>query len=79
MRRCSILGAWDEKLTETIRVKKNIYDILVRIAKEQGVFTPEKVLEEIILEKAGIPKDMFSVDKGKVKPYTEKDRMEDRG
>ena len=67
------------ELSETIKVKKSIYDILVRIAKEQGVSTPEKVLEEIILEKAGIPKDMFSVDKDKIKSYTEKDRIEDRG
>jgi len=66
-------------LPETIRVKKGIYDILVRIAKERGVPKPEKVLEEIILEKAGIPRDMFGVDKDKVKPYVEKDRMEDRG
>jgi len=66
-------------LSETINVKKSIYDILVRIAKEQGVSVPEKVLEEMILEKAGIPKDMFGVDKGRIKPYTEEDRMEDRG
>jgi len=66
-------------LSETIKVKKSIYDILVRIAKEQGVSVPEKVLEEMILEKAGIPKDMFGVDKGRIKPYTEEDRMEDRG
>jgi hypothetical protein len=79
MRRRIIFEAWDVRLSETIKVKKSIYDILVRIAKEQGVSTPEKVLEEIILEKAGIPKDMFGVDKGKAKPYTEKDRMEDRG
>jgi len=79
MRRRIIFEAWDERLSETIKVRKSIYDILVRIAKEQGVSTPEKVLEEIILEKAGIPKDMFGIDKGKVKPYTEKDRMEDRG
>jgi len=60
-------------------VKKSICDILVRIAKEQGVSVPEKVLEEMILEKAGVPKDMFGVDKGRIKPYTEEDRMEDRG
>jgi len=40
-------------------VKKSIYDILVRIAREQGMSTPEKVLEELVLEKAGIPRDMF--------------------
>jgi len=61
-------------LSETIKVKKNTYDILVRIAKERGMSVPEKVLEEIILEKASIPKDMFGVDKGRIKPYTEEDR-----
>ncbi len=66
-------------MSETIKVKKSIYDILVRIAREQGMSTPEKVLEELVLEKAGIPRDMFGIDRGRVKPYTEKDRMEDRG
>ncbi len=66
-------------MSETIRVKKSIYDILVRIAREQGMSTPEKVLEELVLEKAGIPRDMFGIDRGRVKPYTEEDRMEDRG
>ncbi len=65
-------------MTETIKVKKSIYDILVRIAREQGMSTPEKVLEELVLEKAGIPRDMFGIDRGRVKPYTGKDRMEDR-
>ncbi|MCE4603930.1 MAG: hypothetical protein F7B20_03055 [Aeropyrum sp.] len=67
--------AWDVGLSETINVKKSIYDILVRIAKERGIFIPEKVLEELVLEKARVPKDMFGVDKGKIKPYSEKDRM----
>ena len=66
-------------LPETIKVRKSIYDILARIARERGISTPEKALEEIILEKAGVPKDMFGIDKDKIKPYTEKDRMEDRG
>ena len=67
--------AWDVGLSETINVKKSIYDILVRIAKERGIFILEKVLEELVLEKARVPKDMFGVDKGKIKPYSEKDRM----
>ncbi len=65
-------------VSETIKVKKSIYDILVRIAREQGV-SAEKVLEELVLEKAGIPRDMFGIDRDRVKPYAEKDRMEDRG
>jgi hypothetical protein len=66
-------------LSELVKVRKGIYDILLKIAKERGISAPEKVLEELILEKAGIPKDMFGIDKGRIKPYSEKDRMEDRG
>ncbi len=66
-------------MSEIIKVKKSIYDILVRIAREQGMSTPEKVLEELVLEKAGVPRDMFGIDRNRIKPYTEKDRMEDRG
>ncbi len=66
-------------MTEVIRVEKGIYDILLRIAKEQGIPTPEKALEKLVLEKAGIPRDMFGVDRDRIKPYSETDRMEDRG
>ena len=66
-------------MSEIIKIKKSIYNILVRIAREQGISTPEKVVEELVLERAGVPRDMFGIDRGKVKPYTEKDRMEDRG
>lgn len=66
-------------MTEVIRVKRGIYDILLRIAKEQGIPTPEKALEKLVLEKAGIPRDMFGVDRDRIKPYSETDRMEDRG
>ncbi len=66
-------------MSETIKIKKSIYDILVRIAREQGMSTPEKVIEELVLERAGVPRDMFGIDRGKVKPYTAQDRMEDRG
>ncbi len=37
-------------MSETIRVRKGIYDILLRIARAQGMSTPEKVLEGLILE-----------------------------
>ena len=64
MRRRFVSEAWEAEFSETIKVKKSIYDILVRIAREQGMSTPEKVLEELVLEKAGIPRDMFGVDRG---------------
>ncbi len=66
-------------MSETIKVRKGIYDILGRIAKELGLSSPEKALETIVLEKAGIPKDMFGVDKERLSPCSEKDKIEDRG
>jgi hypothetical protein len=38
------------------------------LLRTQGVSTLKKVLEELVLEKAGIPKDMFGVGKGEIKP-----------
>ena len=60
-------------MSETIRVRKGIYDILGRIARELGLSSPERALEIIVLEKAGISHDMFGVDKDRLSPYSEKD------
>jgi len=64
---------------EVIKIRRSIYDILSRIARELGVSSPEEALEAIILEKAGVSRDMFGVDKDRLSPYSDSDRMEDRG
>ena len=59
----------------TVRIRKELYEVL---AKEMGEKDPEKLVERLILEKLGLPKDMFGIDRGRLSPFIEKDRMEDR-
>jgi hypothetical protein len=37
-----------------------------------------EVLRMILSEKLGVKREMFGVDRGKLKPFTEADRLEDR-
>lgn len=60
----------------TIRIREELYEAL---AKKMGEKDPEKLVERLILEKLDIPKDMFGIDKNKLSPFSERDRMEDRG
>jgi len=59
----------------TVKIRKELYEAL---AKEMGENDPEKLVEKLILEKLGLPKDMFGIDRDRLSPFTEKDRMEDR-
>jgi hypothetical protein len=38
----------------------------------------DEVIEQLLKDKAGVPSDMFRVDKGRISKFTEKDRLEDR-
>jgi len=38
----------------------------------------DEVIEQLLKDKAGVPSDMFGVDKGRISKFTEKDRLEDR-
>ena len=60
----------------TVKIRKELHEA---IAKKMGERKPEKLVEKLILEKLNLPKDMFGVDRNKLSPFSERDRMEDRG
>ncbi len=65
-------------MTSTIQVKRRNLRLLEALKKRMGLKSYDEVIERLLEEKAGIPADMFGVDKGRVSRFTEKDRMEDR-
>ena len=71
-----VLPSRDFAMYVTVKIRRELYEAL---AKEMGERDPEKLVEKLILEKLNLPKDMFGVDRNKLSPFTEKDRMEDRG
>ncbi len=64
-------------MSETVKIRREVYHILSGIAREGGYSSPEEALERIILKEDGIPDDMFGIDKGRLSSYSEEDRMED--
>jgi len=65
-------------MTSTIQVKRRNLRLLEALKKRMGLKSYDEVIKRLLEEKAGIPGDMFGVDKGRVSRFTEKDRLEDR-
>jgi len=57
-----------------VRVRRELYEALAERVKAKS---PEELVERLMLEK--LSDLMFGIDKGKLKPFSEEDRMEDRG
>jgi predicted CopG family antitoxin len=66
-------------MPKTIQVKDNTYRMLDFIRRKYGLRSFNDVIENLVLKELGLPSDMFGVDRGRVKPFTDRDRMEDRG
>jgi len=53
-------------------------DTLFWIKEIKKAKTFDEVVRDLVLKELGVEPEMFGVDKGKIKPYTPGDRMEDR-
>ncbi len=65
-------------MVKTIQVKEETYRSLEKLKKKMKAKSFDEVIKKLILRELGLPEDMFGVDQGKISPFTEKDRMEDR-
>ena len=63
---------------KSIQVKESTYRLLERLKGRMGARSFNEVIEKLALKELGIDRDMFGIDKGRIKPFTEEDRMEDR-
>ncbi|MCD6530505.1 VapB-type antitoxin [Candidatus Bathyarchaeota archaeon] len=66
-------------MSRTIQVKEDVYRLLARLKKQMEARSFSEVIQRLALRELGLTEEMFGVDKGKIAPFTERDRMEDRG
>ena len=66
-------------MSRTIQVKEGVYRLLVRLKKQMDARSFNEVIQKLALRELGLNEEMFGVDKEKIAPFTERDRMEDRG
>jgi len=62
----------------TIQVKRRNLKLLEMLKRNMGAKSYDEVIERLVMEKVGLPADMFGVDKGRISKFTEEDRLEDR-
>lgn len=63
----------------TVRVSKNTLKMLERLCEKMQVGTLDKAIRLLIVRHRKIMIDeAFGVDKGRIKPFSEEDRGEDR-
>jgi len=65
-------------LSKTIQVRESVYRLLVRLKKQMKARSFNEVIQKLALKESGLPEEMFGIDREKIKPFTERDRMEDR-
>ena len=49
-----------------------------KLKKKYKARSFDEVISRLILKEMGLPYDMFGIDRGRIKPFTAGDRMEDR-
>jgi len=69
----------DEDST-TIRISRSTLRMLERERQKMGVKSLDMVIRELVVrERKRVLEEVFGIDRGRVKPFTEEDRSEDRG
>jgi len=66
------------KMATTIQVKDETMRLLEALKQSMDARSFDEVLRILLSEKLGVKREMFGVDRGKLKPFTEADRLEDR-
>jgi len=65
-------------MATTIQVKDETMRLLEALKQSTDARSYDEVLSKLLEEKLKISKSMFGVDRGKLTPFTEADRLEDR-
>jgi len=64
----------------TIRISRSTLRMLERERQRMGVKSLDMVIRELVVrERKRVLEEVFGIDRGRVKPFTEEDRGEDRG
>ena len=65
-------------MPKTVVVRDETYELLRRLKERMGARTFSEVIEHLALRELGIERDMFGVDRGRLRPFSPADRIEDR-
>ena len=65
-------------LPKTIQLKDETYQALDKLKRKTGAKSFDEVIEKLVLKEFGLPNDMFGVNRDKIFPLAEKDRLEYR-
>jgi len=63
---------------KTIQVREETYRLLSKLKEARKARSFDEVIFNLLIKELGIETDMFGADKGRVKPFSPEDRMEDR-
>jgi len=64
----------------TIRISRSTLRMLERERQKMGAKSLDMVIRELVVRKRKrVLEEVFGIDKGRVKPFSEEDRGEDRG
>ena len=63
---------------KTIQVREETYRLLSKLKEARKARSFDEVIFNLLIKELDIEADMFGVDKGRVKPFSPEDRMEDR-
>ncbi len=61
---------------KTIALNEKTFELISRIKEREGFSSFDKLILKLVLEKEGLEYSMFGALKGKVKPFTVKERKE---
>ena len=63
---------------KTIRVREETFRLLSKLKEARKAKSFDEVIFNLLIKELGIEADMFGADRGRVKPFSPEDRMEDR-
>ena len=65
-------------MVTTIQVREENLRLLEMLKRATKARSYDEVLSRLLRKELGIPRSMFGAARGKLKPFTEADRLEDR-
>lgn len=65
-------------MNTTIQIKQNTLEKLKKLKELRNLSSYDELINRLIEEALDIPKSMFGIDKGKLKKFSEENRLEFR-
>ncbi|RSN79089.1 antitoxin VapB family protein [Candidatus Methanodesulfokora washburnensis] len=63
---------------KTIQLRDETYRMLSKLKEIKKARSFDEIVFELLIKELGVETEMFGVDRGKIRPFSPEDRMEDR-